>query len=136
MKIQNEGDFMIWIIPCNKKYYDVENAFDKLPKIDWKQSTNVQIGDTVYIYVGKPIQAILFKCNVNKVDLPTMEIDDTAYHIDNAVYGNYGRYMELEKVDAYLQGEMTIDKLRSCGFKNNIQGSIRCPKCLENLLKA
>ena len=38
-----------WIITCNTKAYDVDSAFDKLDMIDWKQSTNVEIGETVYM---------------------------------------------------------------------------------------
>lgn len=44
-----------WIIPCNIKKYDVLGAFPKLNTIDWKQSRNIKIGDTVYIYVGAPV---------------------------------------------------------------------------------
>ena len=64
-----------WIIPCNLKYYDVDGAFSKLPRIDWKQSLkNVEVGDIVYIYVGTPVKAIRYKCLVNKVKLPAPEL--------------------------------------------------------------
>ena len=51
-----------WLIPCNSKLYDVCAAFQNFAVIDWKQSMkNVEIGDTIFIYVGAPIQAVLFK---------------------------------------------------------------------------
>ena len=43
-----------WIIPCNLSYYNVVGAFDSLTSVDWKQSSNVEVGDIVYIYVGRP----------------------------------------------------------------------------------
>lgn len=45
----------VWVIPCNPKYYDIVAAFDNLDVIEWKQSTNTSVGDTVYIYVGEKI---------------------------------------------------------------------------------
>ena len=53
-----------WIIPANPKYYDVESAFAKDDVIDWKQGSGINTGDTVYMYVGSPVSAILYKCKV------------------------------------------------------------------------
>ena len=36
-----------WVIPCNPAYYDVCGVFNKLDKVEWKQSTNVNVGDIV-----------------------------------------------------------------------------------------
>ena len=64
-----------WITPANPKKYDVVGAFRDLKKIDWKQSTNVKVGDIVYIYVSAPVQAVQFKCKVNKVDIEIPDIE-------------------------------------------------------------
>ena len=53
-----------WIIPANPKYYDIEHAFDDIKEIDWKQGAGIKKGDTVFMYVGAPVSAILFKCKV------------------------------------------------------------------------
>ena len=39
-------------------------AFKKLNVVEWKQSVNIENGDIVYIYVGKPISGIKFKTEV------------------------------------------------------------------------
>ncbi|MBO4927457.1 MAG: MmcQ/YjbR family DNA-binding protein [Clostridiales bacterium] len=59
-----------WIIPANPKYYDVESAFAKEEIIDWKQGSGINTGDTVYMYVGAPVSAILYKCKVLETDIP------------------------------------------------------------------
>ncbi len=59
-----------WIIPSNPKYYDIEHAFDHEDIIDWKQGSGIKKGDTVYMYVGAPVSAILYKCKVIKTDIP------------------------------------------------------------------
>ena len=80
-----------WIIPCNPKFYDVEGAFSKLKLIDWKQSSkNIQVGDSVYIYIAKPIMAIRYKCKVNKVNLDCIEIDDSSFVVNGDPYISYG----------------------------------------------
>ena len=57
-----------WIIPANPKYYDIVHAFDHTDCIDWKQGSGIKKGDTVFMYVGAPVSAILYKCKVNNDD--------------------------------------------------------------------
>ena len=59
-----------WLIPANPKYYDVVRAFDAEKEIDWKQGAGIKTGDTIYLYVGSPISAILYKCRVTETDIP------------------------------------------------------------------
>ena len=56
-----------WVVPANPKYYDVIGAFEKEEEIDWKQGNGIRVGDTVFLYVGSPVSAILFKCLVIKI---------------------------------------------------------------------
>ncbi len=50
-----------WIVPANPKYYDIEHAFDDEDEIDWKQGAGIIKGDTVFMYVGAPVSAILYR---------------------------------------------------------------------------
>ncbi len=59
-----------WIVPANPKYYDIINAFEEAEEIDWKQGAGIKSGDTVYMYVGSPVSAILYKCRVIQTDIP------------------------------------------------------------------
>ena len=115
----------VWIVSCNIKHYDVVGAFNELLRIDWKQSTKVEPGDIVYIYVGVPYQSIMFKCYVSKTNLPFSDIDDARYVISGETYLNYGNYMELELVDKYAQGVLSLEKLRKHGLTGRIQGPRR-----------
>lgn len=55
----------VWLIPANPKYYDIMGAFDDQDEITWKQSTDIQVGDTVFMYVTSPVRAIIFRCKVS-----------------------------------------------------------------------
>ncbi len=59
-----------WIIPANPAYYDVVGAFEREKEIRWKQGRGIRKGDTVYMYVGAPVSAILFRCLVTGTDIP------------------------------------------------------------------
>ncbi len=59
-----------WIIPANPKYYDIVHAFDNADIINWKQGAGIRKGDTVYMYVGAPVSAVLYKCTVTETDIP------------------------------------------------------------------
>ncbi len=108
-----------WIVPANPKYYDIEFAFQQSSVIQWKQSSDIQIGDIVYIYVGAPISALLYKCVVRKNYIPfeyysshvqmkyTMELELLEQYSPNlfpfSLLGKYGvrairgpRHMSLE----------------------------------------
>ena len=51
-----------WIIPANPKYYDIMHAFDDTDTINWKQGAGIKKGDTVFMYVGAPVSAVMYKC--------------------------------------------------------------------------
>ena len=59
-----------WLIPSNPKYYDIAHAFDSTDEINWKQGSGIKTGDTVFLYVGAPISAILYKCKVLETGIP------------------------------------------------------------------
>lgn len=59
-----------WIVPANPKLYDIQHAFDQAEVIEWKQSSTVKAGDTVFLYVAAPVSAILYQCRAVEVDIP------------------------------------------------------------------
>src|SRR5699024_11940603 len=113
-----------WVISCNLNHYNVIDAFKKLNTLHWKQSTNVQAGDIVFIYVTNPIGAIKFKTKVNKVDLPYVEIDDQEFIIDGTNYEHHNRYMELELLRTYNDDLFTYDVDRKSTRLNSSHVSI------------
>jgi 5-methylcytosine-specific restriction protein A len=122
-----------WIFSCNCKYYDVIGAFENYSVIDWKQSnTNVQPGDEVYIYVGQPYQAVMFRCRVNKTNMANRHLQGTEFVKNKTeLDGEYGRYMELELIEKYDDQKYSIDILKSKGLKGTIQGPRKAGKLLD-----
>ena len=123
-----------WVIPCNAKYYDVDGAFSEFTKINLKQSTNVEVGDIVYIYVGNPYSSIRYKCVVNKIDLEKPEYDDSKYEINDDPYTNYGRYMELELKEKFKNDMLKLEDLLVNGLKS-VQGPSIVTEELSSYIK-
>ena len=116
----------VWIIPCNPKNYDVVGAFQKLDQIDWKQSMkNIEKGDTVYIYVSRPYQRLMYQCSVVKTNLSKIEIDDFEFVKDGTPYLNYGTHMRLKRQRIMNGAGLDIKSLRNYGLRGNIQGPMR-----------
>ena len=122
-----------WVIPCSTASYDVIGAFQTLKKLDWKQSTNVEVGSLVYIYVSAPISAIKFKCKAVEVNKTSVTIDDSEFVINGEAYENSGRYMCLELQDEYPDGLFPKDALLGNGLKT-IQGPSKVSEELQLFL--
>ena len=115
-----------WVIPCNLNYFDLFGAFAQLPFIDWRQvANNIEEGDTVYIYAGKPIQAIVFKCSVLRTNIPLEEIDDSDRPFNQEENPEpdkpYWRYMRLKPVGRFEEDQITLRKLHEAGMKGKIK---------------
>lgn len=127
----------IWIVPCNLKFYDVIGAFKKFNKIIWKQIVKtIKEDDYVYIYIGKPISALKYKCKVNKVGLSNREIDDQEFIINGEAYVTCGCYMELELLEECSGEYFSLDSLVKHGLVGNIQGPRRALGDLEQYLNS
>ena len=59
-----------WIVPANPKYFDLIAAFEENDIITWKQSSDVHVGDLIYMYVAAPYSALMYKCKAIEVDIP------------------------------------------------------------------
>lgn len=125
-----------WIIPCNAGFYDICGSFLHFKRINWRQSRSICQGDTIYIYVGVPIKAILYKCIATKVNLEEKEIDDRKFIKKDATLANKGQYMELELIDTFPPDALTFVVLAEHGLQGSIQGPRRPNEQLLDLLQS
>lgn len=122
-----------WIISCNPDYYDVINAFNEFNTLNWKQSTNIKVGDVVYIYVSSPYKAIKYKTEVSAVNLSEYKTYDSDFVIDGSHYEDHGRYMELEFLQTFDDDLLPYDVLKANGL-GSVQGPSRMTYELESFV--
>lgn len=106
-----------WIVPANPKYYDITTMFDTTNITEWKQSSNVHVGDIVYIYLGSPYSKILYKCKVVNVNIPYNYKDDNL---------TMTKVMNIELIKKYDNG-ITFKRLNELGIRS-IRGPIKVSK--------
>ena len=111
----------VWVIPCNPKYYDIVGAFSEFDVIEWSQTTNTTVGDTVYVYVGEKYKSIMFKCEVVAADLyGGRSYEDFKYYRAMKKDPD-ARYMKLRLIRKYEPGELPLQELKANGL-TNVQG--------------
>lgn len=69
----------VWLIPYNKKYFDLDRCYDKYGEVFWTMHCNFNPGDTGYIYGSSPESAIRFSFRIEDSYLeyqPEMDKDN------------------------------------------------------------
>lgn len=92
-----------WLIPSNPKYYDIVHAFDTANVITWKQGSGIKKNDTVFMYVGSPVSAILYKCKVTETDIPY------DFHTDGLTIK---KLMKIKLLKRYSEDKFTFVRLK------------------------
>ncbi|MBR4262746.1 MAG: MmcQ/YjbR family DNA-binding protein [Bacilli bacterium] len=114
-----------WIVPANPKYYDVINCFNNTDEIIWKQSSDIHINDTVYLYVADPYSKIMYKCKAIEVNIPY------EYKDKNVSMNHVMRIKLIKRLD---NKEYTFEFLNKLGIKA-IRGPRKIAKDISEKLK-
>lgn len=124
-----------WIIPCNISKYNVDGAFSKLTEIEWSQGRNkVDVGDLAFIYVGIPVQCIMYKCVIIEKDIPVENctLNDGEFSLIGRPHITDSRlYMKIRLIKKYPEGIISMGEMQEHGVKGRIQSARKVPKDLE-----
>ncbi len=97
-----------WIVPANPKYYDMLTCFKDNNEMIWKQSSDIHVGDIVFLYVGAPYSKIMYKCNVKEVNIP-YEYKDANVSMSYV--------MKIECLKTYTDDRYSFEYLNTLGIK-------------------
>jgi len=75
----------------------------------------------------------MFKCIVDAVDIPTLEIDDTAYEVDSSAFDKSARHMRIKLLEKYDSDVYEHKELEKHGLKS-VQGPSRVAPALLDYL--
>ncbi len=114
-----------WLVPANPKYYDIVHAFDDTDEIEWKQGAGIICDDIVYMYVGSPVSAIMYKCIVTETDIP-YDFEDENLKIT--------ALMKIRLLKRYEPEEFTFEKLKEVYGIYAVRGPIGIPGKLSEAL--
>lgn len=128
---------MNWIISADINYFRVDKAFEKKEYVDWRQTSNYSIGDIVYIYCIKPIQKVMFKTIVEKVNMSFEEtLDDRKFFVNQEDYKaeKYERNMRLKLLQKLNTEKLNLESLQANGLNGRIQGPKRVNEQLNEYI--
>lgn len=131
-------DINYWLVPNNPTKYDAIKAFEELNIIDWGNGADnkIEIGDIIYVYSSKPIQAITLKAKVIEIN-----IDEKNLLNNDKSYNNFNnsnnidiekKYFRLKLLNFTNKENLTLDKLKNNGLKSPPQGK---QKLKDKILK-
>lgn len=113
---------------CKPELYDIDKAFKSWTEITWPQEMNVEVGDTAYIYLTRPVCGIRYKCKITEKDIPCKE-DDSSYGKQPAK-----KYMRL-RLTKRLSSDFSRKMLSGFGF-NITNGQHRLPPAIVQHIEA
>lgn len=102
-----------WVMPLNPHFFDVFQYFDSTDVFYWDKKKSFKNGDIIYMYVTKPIGAIMYKCLVDDIT------DD---------------FMIIKKICKFDDGRYGLEFLKKFGL-NSIRGARHIPAALSKELK-
>jgi len=91
-----------YLVSANPMYYDIEHAFDNTDIINWKQGRGIKVNDIIFMYVAKPIQAILYMCKVIETNIE-YEYKSKELNIDSL--------MKIKLLKTFKSSDFTYDDL-------------------------
>lgn len=119
-----------WMIAANPKYYDHEKAFREQSYVDWRQTRNFKVGDTVYIYCAKPVSQVKYKTIVEQTGLEPYVDKYWRIDIDESRIGP--KLMRLRIIAAIDSDELRFINLKHNGMPYPPQSPCRLkPDLLE-----
>lgn len=111
-----------WLVPSNPKYFNVIRAFDEEEEIHWKQGNdNIRAGDIVYLYLGAPYSAVIYRCLVTEADIPYLGEQPENVRIK--------KMMKIRKLVQYPFDKWTLPILRTYGVWS-VRSARNCPEKL------
>ncbi len=94
-----------WLVPSNYHYFNVIEAFHQNEIIHWKQGNDrMKVGDIVFLYVGQPFSAILFRCEIVEADIP--------YTGDPGGAVNFKKLMRIRRLEEYPKEYLDLPRLK------------------------
>lgn len=109
-----------WVLPANPNYFDIFEYMKNRKTVEWKQPKNINVGDNVYIYIGAPVSAIIYKTVV-------LEKDINNYYSDR-------KTMILKILKEYDKDKYTFNKVKEYDLRA-VRGPRKMPKKLIDKIK-
>lgn len=104
-----------WLVTVNYDEFDLENAFEALPIIYWKNSAmtegkGLQLNDIVHVYVTQPISKVMYQFKViGQADKSEYPLAQKVFWKDRTQLDNIKGYAVFEKLKKVDKASLSFD---------------------------
>lgn len=126
---RKDGVPKIWMIPYNKKFFNLKACYDKVGIVYWTQRNNVIKGDIGYVYGSMPEGAVRFRFEVLEAELPyskdmDSEVEFYSNPADFEPAKEHNRFMKLRITGETTNKSLALVNLMDHGLKKAPQGAL------------
>lgn len=130
---QQLSENKVWLIPYNKKNYDLKGCYDKLGEVYWTQHCRFQTGDTGFIYGASPESSIRFSFRIKEANMPYNPImdQDSEFIKDsdfNSTYTKNKLYAHMILTGETTSKRLSLANLLDRGLKSAPMGALNLSK--------
>ncbi|WP_314793695.1 hypothetical protein [Eggerthia catenaformis] len=122
----------MYIFPCNPEHFDIEKYFLNNAQIVWRKPSDIEVGDIAYIYIGKTIREVKYRCKVVSTEVSGDVLEANAYAIPKGKLAAKCSYVILELERTYENGTVTLPMLKENGM-GQFMVPMRAKDSLEKL---
>lgn len=131
-----------WLIASNPSTFDVDSAFQAIDVIDWSEAStaHIHIGDRVFLYQVRPVQAITHVCDVVQTGIESQDVlDAREFWVDATALQDrrdrtWMRLTLLHEVPQEDRDLLALERLREAGLRAAPQGRMRAPAAVTALV--
>lgn len=126
-----------WIIPCNLKFFNLEEYLKSHTTVIWRNAFTIKRGDIAYIYIGRPLGEIKYRMKVISDSVDNNKLSQNSYAIPQKPIHNFyskkDKYIELEIDYEYPKGTFTFEDLKQHGL-GQVQMQARTSRRLQSYI--
>ena len=116
-----------FVVVGNVHRFDIVKHFNCSNMVVWKQVSKGKIGDEVYIYIGRPLSRLVYKCRIVEINVNA----DNVEYVSTYEGKRKPSYMKLELMEELPAGGLDLVQLLDHGLK-----TVQCSTMIDEKLKS
>ena len=122
-----------WILPCNINIFDVNAHFTTSKDLYWGATSATKVGDTLFVYVGRPFSEIKYRCRVIETNISEKTIKESNVAF-LTIKKNKRNFIHLRLEISYPEHYFSYSDLVEHGLVS-VQSQMRISDELEKYIK-
>ena len=132
---ESKREMIKWLLPSNKKYFDLDGCIAKYGYVYWHQYYHYQAGDIIYVYSSAPDMKIRHKFIVEESNIPYSEDIDIVkeFYTEKGSpehWASCNRYSKFVHIETTENEDLSYTKLCDHGLAGAPRGAV----CLSDEL--